>query len=311
MSAGRMFPSRSLVAARTLAAAVLALLAGPAVAHEGHVHETLSFDRPEAWALRYFTSATVLAGLDPPRPSSPWAVSFGVELGWLPPVSEARRFVGFDGTKPEDLNKAPLFLRPRVTVTLPRNFSVTVAVDPPVTTFGITPRLVSLAVARPVYASERWSIGLRASGQAGSVKGAYTCPENVLGFAPGSPENLYGCQAKSSDTATLRYVGGEVSVAHQGLGSWKISPHAAVGVNYMAVAFQVNALTFGFIDQTHYDSRGFTFSGSAGASYPLGRRLEASLDAFYAPLAVQRPAPAGRQVNGFFNLRALITYRLR
>jgi hypothetical protein len=310
MQAAKTVRSRLRLASRMVATALLATLAAPVAAHEGHVHETLSFDRPEAWALKYFTSATLLAGLEPPRASSPWSVSFGAEVGWLPPVSDAQRFVGFNGTKPEDLNKAPLFVRPQISVALPGRFSVTLAVNPPITTFGLTPRLFSLAVGRPVYTSERWSLGLRGYAQAGSVSGAYTCPARVVQFAPGSPDNLYGCQAESTDRATLRYLGGELSVSHRSLGGSKISPHAALAFTYMDVAFQVNALTFGFTDETHYDSHGVTVSGSAGISYPIGDRFETSVDAFYSPLGVERPV-TGPQVNGFFNVRALLTYRLR
>jgi hypothetical protein len=287
----------------------LALAPAHLAAHEGHVHETLSFQRPEAWALAYFTSATLLAGLEPPQPRSPWSVSFGAEAGLLTPVSRANRFVGFDGTKPEDLNKAPFFVRPRVTVGLPGGFALTLAVPPPIRAFGVTPRLVALALERPVYRSDRWTVGVRGYGQTGTVKGAYTCPSSVLAFTPGSPQNLYGCEATSSDTATLRYAGGEVSVGHAGIGRRKLSPHAAVGLNYMSTAFQVNAFTFGFQDRTHYSSHGFTVSGSAGLTYPLGRRLNASVDVFYTPLVAQRPT--GRALDPFLNARALLTYRLR
>lgn len=290
-------------------AAGLALAPAGTAAHEGHGAERLSFQRPEAWALAYFTSATLLAGLEPPQPRSPWSISFGAEAGLLTPVSRANQFVGFDGTKPEDLNKAPLFVRPRVTIGLPGRLALTVAVNPPVRAFGITPRLVALALERPVYRSERWTVGVRGYGQTGTVKGAYTCPASVVGFTPGSPENLYGCEATSSDTATLRYVGAEVSVGRDGVGRWKVSPHAAVGLNYLSTAFQVNAVTFGFEDRTHYTSRGMTVSASAGITYPLGPRVNASVDVFYTPLVARRPT--GREVNGFLNARALISYRIR
>jgi hypothetical protein len=288
---------------------VMALAAAVPARAQGPDPQSLSFDRPEAWALKYFSSATLLSGFEAPRTRSAWSVSLGVEAGWLPPISSANRFVGFDGTKPEDLNKAPLFLRPRVTVGLPAGFSATVAVVPPVHIFGITPRLVALAVEHAVYRSDSWTVGLRAYGQIGTVRGAYTCPPDVLGAAPGSAGNLYGCQAESSDTATLRYAGVEVGVGHEGRGRRRVSPHAGVGLNYVSAAFQVNALTFGFQDLTHYTTHGLTVSFDSGIGYRLARGLGLSVDAFYTPLAVNRPA--GREIDGLFNVRALFTYRLR
>lgn len=300
---------RRRASALVAAGAMMMVLAAPATAHEGHPPERLAFDRPEAWALKYFTSATLLAGLDTARARTPWSVSFGAELGWLPAVSEAQRFVGFNGTKPEDLNKAPVFVRPRLTIGLPGRLAVTLAFVPPVRSFGLTPRLIALAVDRPVVLSDPWTLGVRAYGQTGTVKGAYTCPTSVLQFEPGSAGNLYGCEAESSDTATLRYFGAEVSLARSGLRGGKLRPHLGVALNYLSVAFQVNALTFGFEDRTRYTASGLTVSGNAGVSYPLGARVDASLDAFYTPLGVRRAS--GHRTEGLFNLRALVSYRLR
>jgi hypothetical protein len=161
---------------------------------------------------------------------------------WVPAVSDAQRFVGFNGTKQEDLNKAPVVVRPRVTIGLPRNWSLIVAVVPPVGVFGVSPRLLAAAVERPLVEKPRITIGLRGYGQIGSVEGAYTCPPGVLSVDPGSPGNLYGCEAESSDRATLRYAGAEGSFAYRS-DAWKgLSPHAAVAVTYMDLEFQVNAL---------------------------------------------------------------------
>jgi hypothetical protein len=274
--------------------------------------EHLRFDRPEAWALKHFDSATLLSGLETPRTIAPGSISVGFEIGWLPSLNQTERRVGFDGTKEEDLNKAPVFPRLRVTVGLPKRLSVTVAADPPIRAFGTTAKLLAIGIGRPVYEDGRWTAGLRGYGQVGSVEAAFTCPQSVLGFAPGSTENTYGCQAESSDTATLRFLGGEVSVAYRPGGRTRaFSPHAAVGLNYFDVAFQVNALTFGYIDHTHLLSHGATVSTSGGVSYPLTRRFELAVDLFYAPLSVRRVVGAPAQNDGLLNVRALFAYRLR
>ena len=276
------------------------------------VNETqqLSFDRPEIWALKYFTSATLLTGLETPRTPAPGSIALGFEVSWLPTLSEAQRRVGFDGTKVEDLNKAPFVPRPRVTIGLPDRFSLIVAGVPPVRSFGIKSKLIAFGLERPVRETPEWSVGLRGYGQLGNVEAAFTCPASVLAFAPG-PGNEYGCQAESSDTASLRFAGGQLGVAYRGDRLHKVSPHAAVAVNYLNLAFQVNALREGSLDRTYQTSHGVTIAGSGGIGYALSGRLEAAVDLFYTPLSVSRVAGAPSRNDGLFNVRALIAYRLR
>lgn len=306
-----------------LAAVVLALTGSVASAQSaGNVPvinpiEQLAFDRPESWALKYFSSAMLLSGLDTPRTLTPGSVTVGFEIGWLPSLSDSQRTVGFYGTKTEDLNKAPFFPRPRVVIGLPGQFSLIVAGDPPIRSFGIKPKLLALGLERPVYETPGLVLGVRGYGQLGNVQAAFTCPTSVLGFAPGTPQNAYGCQAESSDTASLRYVGGELSAAYRGSRLGKLSPHVAVGVNYLNTIFQVNALrrdagtTFDYLDRTRQTSHGVTASLSGGVAYTLTNRLQAAADVFYTPLSVQRFAGAPIQNDGLFNVRALLAYRLR
>jgi hypothetical protein len=68
--------------------------------------------------------------------------------------------VGFDGTTPEDLNKAPVFFRPRVTVGLPRRLSLIIAVDPPARAFGVMPRLLALGIDGAFHDSGTWRFRL-------------------------------------------------------------------------------------------------------------------------------------------------------
>lgn len=271
----------------------------------------LPFNRPEAWALKYFTSASLLSGLETPRTRTPGTMSLGVEFGALPSLTSAQQLVGFNGTESQDLNQAPFFLRPRITVALPARLSLLVAFVPPVKLFGITPRLLAAAIERPMHETASWTVGLRAYGQIGRVTGSYTCPKAALAFAPGSPGNEDGCEAASSDVASLRYLGGEILVARGAETPRRLSPHAALGINYMNVAFHVDALTFGMIDHTRYLSHGWTASGSAGVSYPLTSRVGLGFDLFYAPLTVIRRPDLPVQNDGLFTVRALVAYRLR
>jgi hypothetical protein len=79
----------------------------------------------------------------------------------------------------------------------------------------------------------------------------------------------------------------------------------------MNVGFQVNALTFGMVDHTHYLSSGMVISVSGGLSYRLKDRLILSTDIFYSPLSVKRGFGAPVQNDALFNFRTLVVYRMR
>jgi hypothetical protein len=302
-------PARFLAAA-IACAGLLPAFASPAAAQVQTTFQ-LPFTRPESWALAHFTAATLLSGLETPATRRPGDVSLGLEFGWLPTLTPAEELVGFNGIDSLDLNQAPFLPRPRVTVGLPARLSLIVAGVPPVPMYGLKAALLAVALERPILERPRWIVGLRGYGQVGRVRGAYTCPTSVLAFAPGSPQNMMGCDARSSDTASLRYVGGEASVAYRNEESSRFSPHASIGVNYMDVGFQVDALTYGYLDHTHYLSHGTTVSASAGVSYRLTSRFDMGVDMFYSPLSVRHGPGAPLQQDGLFNIRALVTYHIR
>ena len=273
--------------------------------------ENLDSDRPEAWALNYFTSVSLLAGLGTPHSREPGSIEGGVELDWIPHLSKAMRRVGFNGLKEEDLNQAPIFARPRLTVGLPWRFALTLSYLPPIRIFGVEPNLFAFALERPIYERNPWTFGWRAYGQIGAIAGAFTCPKDVAKFAPGSPQNPFGCEKKSSDTATLRYGGLELSGAYRIAQAGGLTPYLAVAGNFLDTRFQVDARTFGLHDRSRREAGTWTFSASAGVTYPFTERLSLSVGLFYSPLWVTRPPATSSQNDPLFNARAMLTYRLR
>jgi len=277
--------------------------------------QQLDFDRPEAWALKYFASSTLLIGLQPPDPlierRATGSITLGLEFGWLPRLNAERARVGFTGRKEEDLNKLPGIARPVIRVGLPWRFSVIAAAPPPVEMYGVRPHLFALGVERPIFERDQWNLGWRVYGQTGSVKGSFTCASKVLAYPGRSPQNPSGCVAESDDTAYLRYAGAELHFAHRIPGAPRITPHVAGAINYINSAFQVNAPLETRVDHSRLATHGKTFSGSAGVSYLLTSRLGLTVDAFYTPLSVRRVATGPRTNDGLFNLRALLSYTLR
>jgi hypothetical protein len=273
----------------------------------------VGFNTPDGWALKYYTSATLLSGLEPPEANSEerhlGSINVGLEMGWLPALTPERARVGFSGKL--DLNKAPIFARPVVRVGLPWRLSLVVAGPLPVEVYGVTPRLFALGLERPIVERNRWRLGWRGYGQVGSVKGAFTCPSSVLAFPPRSPGNPSGCVAASSDVAYLHYAGTEVQFAYRIPKIPKLIPHLAGGANLIDSTFQVNAPLTTKLDRNRLWTRGATFTGSAGVSYLLTSRIALTVDAFYTPLWVRRDAAGQRTIDGLFNVRALLSYNLR
>ncbi len=271
----------------------------------------ISFERPEAWGLKYFTSSSLMSGLpSPPLPEGyhVGSISVGLEMDWLPQLDAGQQRIGFNGKQPENLNNSPIFSRPIVRVGLPDRFSVFVAAPPPFELFGVRAHLLAFGVERPLLERGPWTVTWRGYGQVGSVKGAFTCPSSVLGFAPGSPENPTNCVAQSADVATLRYAGMEFELSYRIPRNPKIIPHVAAGGNFIDAAFQTHAPVTAGLDETRLWTRGGTFSETAGITFIVTKRASFTVDTFYSPLWVRREPGAPRTNDGLFNVRALLNY---
>ncbi len=271
--------------------------------------EHLDSDHPEAWAMNYFTSVALFTGLGVPRARDPGSLELGLEVDWMPKLSKSMKRVGFNGLKEEDLNKAPVLIRPRLTIGLPWQFALSFSYLPSVTVFGVTPDLFAFALERPVYEGPFFTLGARAYGQIGNVKGAFTCPGEVAHFPPGSAHNPFGCERKSSDKATQRYGGLEVSASYRFARLPGVEPYLSFAGNFLDNEFHVHALTFGNKDRTRLVNETWTFSASAGVVYALTERMNLSLGVFYTPLWVTRPPETYSESNSLFNVRSMITYR--
>jgi hypothetical protein len=274
----------------------------------------IGFERPEAWGLKYFTSTSLLSGLQPPEPSEGHrvgSVSVGFEMGWVPTLDEGQRRIGFNGKALQDLNQSPILARPVVRVGLPWKLTAVVAAPPPFHLLGVTTHLLAFGLERPVVQRQRWTLSWRGYGQVGDVKGAFTCPTSVLAFAPGSPGNPTSCVGKSSDVASLRYAGSEFQFAYKIPRVPKLIPHVAAGGNFLDSAFQTDAPVVRGLDHTRLWTRGGTFSSSGGVSYLLSAKMTFIVDAFYTPLWVARSPTAPRTNDGLFNVRALLSYTFR
>ncbi|MEE8368568.1 MAG: hypothetical protein V3S30_09630 [Thermoanaerobaculia bacterium] len=271
--------------------------------------ENLAFDRPESWAMKYFTSVSLFSGLGTPRSTQAGSVELAFEGGTVPNLGAEKRRVGFVGSKVEDLNRTNLFGRFRATFGLPRDFSFIVGVTPPLEVDGVTPKLLNLALARPLLDTDGWRLGARLHGQLGSIEGDLTCPEDVAGSV--DPQvNPQGCLEASNDESTQNYIGLEISATPKIWGErWE--PHVAVSANYMDLEFQVRATYSVFDDQERLLADGVTYALTVGLSYQLREKIEVRSAIFYTPLDVVRDPLRGSQNDELINARVILAYSVK
>jgi len=287
---------------------VIAIFTDGAVAQSGVIPppppaQHISFNRPEAWALKRFDAALLPSTMLPIAPAElqhVGTVTAGLTADWLPKLDAGQQIVGFNGTEPEDLNKAPVLIRPVIAVQLPSKFRVFATAPIPISTFGIKPRLFAFGVDRPLLERGQWMLHWQAYGQVGSVKGAFTCRR------PGFPSI---CVGTSSDIASLHYAGMQFQVEHPLPQLPKLLLHASVAGTFADLAFLAHApLVMGLEGQGHYWTRGGIFSTTGGATYLFKHGIALTVDIFYAPLGVSRTKGAPQTNDGLFNMRSLLSY---
>jgi hypothetical protein len=251
----------------------------------------------------------MMTGLGTPEPSDPGSVELAFEGGIAPNLGEEKRRVGFVGNKVEDLNRTNFFGRLRATFGLPSDFSLAIGVTPPLEVDGVTPRLLSVAIARPVLDSSFWRLGLRLHGMTGTIEGDLTCPEDIAGI-PDPELNPDLCLEPSNDELTTSQVGLELSATPKIWGDrWE--PYFAVSVNYLDLEFQVRARYSVFEDRTLLLTDGYTYSLAAGVGYRLSEKLRLTGELFYTPLEVVRDPLRETQNDELVNGRILVGYAIR
>lgn len=269
----------------------------------------LDKDAPEAWALRYFTAASLFTGAGPAEIKAPGSIDFGLEAIWVPSLDREQRTVGYGGLKEEELNRSPLWARLKASIALPGGFVAELGYIPPLEIDGVKANLFAVAIARQVYQSGPFALGLRLHAQRGKAKGDFTCKEGKDHlFPPGSPQNEFGCDAPSNDEVRLDSTGIQLAAGYQLAGGTQL--HAGVSWSRMDVEFQVDALTFGFRDLTLLKNEADALTLEAGATWSLGSRAKLGLVAAYTPLDITRPGQDQKD-DSLLHAKAIFSVPLR
>ncbi len=270
--------------------------------------EELAWDRPEAWAMKYFAAVSMMSGYGTSEELDKGAISIAFDAGWVPSLSEDERRVGFIGSKVEDLNRTSAFGRARASFGLPSRWTLTLGFVPPLEIGGVTPEIYNLALGRPLISRSNWSLSARLQVQSGSLEGDLTCPADVIGSADPAvnPDN---CLEPSNDEVTMDYTGIEWTYSRTAHDRWR--PYIAVSANYLDLEFQVRARYSLFLDRSLLLADGWTPTLAVGARYQTRRRITLAGEVFYAPLDVVRDVARGSENDDLLNARLLIEYRIR
>lgn len=269
-------------------AAALMGLAGSLAGQPGD--EEVAFDRPEAWAMRYFSAAGLMQGSVPPDRLARGQFALGFDVANVPYLSESERTVGFNGTKEENMNKAPLIARPLVHYGITDRISVSGSYVPPIEVFDrLKTHLAGLFLNVQLLETKRLLLGLRAGGQWSEAEGDFTCAEEIAGIM--DPEvNPFGCVEPSSDTFTSRTATIETWLDYRLGTKLPASLFFSVAYTYADLEFEVDALwQGGFRDQRLLMTDGDIWSYSGGVKVSLSERIHATLALVHVPLDVRRP----------------------
>jgi hypothetical protein len=277
----------------------------------GQRDEQLAFDRPEAWAMKYFAAVSLMQGDGPPLGLEKGQWAMGFEMANIPELSAEERTVGFNGTKEEDLNKAPLLARPLVHYGVGKRLSLTATYLPPVEVFdGLKTHMAGLAVNYALVRGERWHWTVRLIGQWTEAKGDFTAPAEIVGD-PDPDKNPFEAIAPSRDVHTS-WSGTVDSSVYYRLPTRR-AVYAFINASYTYGDFDFLVYVPQADDNAHtrhlYADGGiWAFSG--GIDVALGNKTSLRLSVLHAPLDVRRPPDYAVENDSLTSFRLMLHYRI-
>lgn len=272
--------------------------------------ETLDFDRPESWGMKYYASLALLTSMGVPEKRAGGTIDLGFEGSYVPQMSDEQRRIGFHGTKLEDVNKTSFFGRIRGSVGLGHGLALELAYTPPVEVGGAKPSILAFALGRPFEVSPSWRLGVRGYGQVGTIEADVTCSADEVAAGDDLQLNPFQCVEPSEDESHQKVIGLELVAGYGGASRFK--PYLGLGINYMDLQFDVNAVyADGRVEDHNVQlTSGTTVSATAGLTFEADERWRLTAELFYSWLQITRPPATASANEGFFNARGFVSYRV-
>jgi len=273
--------------------------------------EVLDFDRPEAWAMKYFAAVSLMQGNGPPLGLEKGQWALGFEIGDIPHLSAEERTVGFNGTKEEDLNKASVLARPLIHFGLTSRLSLTATYLPPIEVFdGLKTHMAGLSANYDLLRGERWIWTVRLLGQWTEAKGDFTAPAEIVGD-PDPEKNPFEAIAPSQDVHT-GWSGTVDTSLYYRLPTTRAA-YAYVNASYTYGDFEFLVYVPQADNNAHTRSLfsdGYIWAFSGGIDVALSEKISMRLAVLHAPLDVRRPTDYDVENDSLTSFRLMLNYRL-
>jgi hypothetical protein len=238
----------------------------------------------EAKLLAFYSMPIAFSPANAPDLSPPWTLRIGAEGGLVPEPDSAIRQSGICFTKKtENTGLSSVFGRPRLTLKLPKGFSLEGSYLPPINFGEAEPNLGSAALSwtqriRMAPTGNATEVMLRAHGTFGEVRGPITCPRDALQQS-NATQPCYGT-SPSHDTFKPNMFGveGVVSTA-----AWdgRLAFYGGVGENFLRPRFQVGFTdALGAVDNTQVTVDLSRLAMFAGASAEVSQHIDLSAQAY-------------------------------
>lgn len=267
---------------RQLPTLALALLLAGAATGGVFAAVPLDDDSNEAQIMGYYDAALAFTPLGAPPGKS---IQAGIDISYLPDLSEEERETTFAGAKLENTNFTSIIPRPRVRWRPHADWLLETGFFPKVEVFGVKPQQLALGAAwRFAGREDDPSWWVRAHYFRGDIEGPITCSEDAVE----DPSNLvcFGGEV-SSDRFRPETYGVEVVIAGAHLGRGGPAWYAGAGYSHERLQFDTHFVnSFGRLDDQVLVARLDRGSILAGVSWEAGRGFRLDGEAYYAPQAL-------------------------
>lgn len=275
---------QSLVCRGAFAIVAMTVVCAASAWGQERVHQQHDFDDPEGRLIGYYSAALLFSPLGTPERLRTWAFDAGLELSYIPELSEAQRTAFQD--KPEATNLAPVLVRPRVSLRLPGALQTDLSWVPPIQVFDVEANLFSVSLSRP-FEPSGVTVAPRVLATWGTVRGAITCYEDMpLGSQSESVYYTEVCHGRTSeDEFKPRHFSAEVLVS-RAISRLPFLPYAGIGVLWEKTVFDIGVIKpDGSRDLDHpiLELEATRPYGYLGGTVEAWRSTRFSGELFYAP----------------------------
>lgn len=256
----------------------------PSLAGAQEIIEKHSWSDPEGRLMGYYSAGLAFTSIGAPRAGAR-GLEVGLELAYLPPLSEAQRSGGF--SKTESTNLMPVVPRPRIAYGLPWDTRFEASYVPPLKVFGVKASLLSVALSHPMLQTQRVNLTARIAGSSSRVVAPITCNKAIADIDRGGEQFFEKVchNHESEDAFHAPALSLEVLGTPSRTGA-AVLPYVGLGVRSEHDKFKVGVKRYDGSPDPDHPTLEMSVTrpyGMLGATWLRGARTSMSGELFYAP----------------------------